>query len=179
MVVGQLVAITVIIGPMIVGLFGLMQLSHAPSWVRMSMFAIIALAELAWVIARLRRTHRLAGNLTAHEDVIRGWGFVIWQCQRDMHLLYPIRTLESVTIVRRYRLAARLDTYLRMTSHQRLWERLLRLIPREFVVYVVVYACMTKVFDLARLAYIRRTLDFDRARWMIHTIARVNSIYAR
>ena len=178
LVLGQLVAITVIIGPVVIGGIGLTELSHSPRWMQTCVFVFIGLGELAMAIVWLRRVHHLAGTLPTYESVVRSGGFVMWQCSRDMHLLYPIRTLHDVNFFRRYVLASRLDTYLRTTSHQRLWERLLRRVPQQFVVYVVVHGSMTKLFDLARLAHMRRTLDYDRARWMIDTIGRVNAIYS-
>lgn len=176
----MLVAMMAVLLPIVGATVGLIQLSHARGTVQASACALIGVSQVLWLVFWARRVHRLAGNLAPHRLILLSEQFRAWQRDRVM----PVIVLsyraphEGLPVIQRYAMARRLDAYLCETNHQQLWQRALRLLPQRFVLYVTVYAGMTKLFDIGRLRYVAKTHNTSVDAWLEHLAGRVNSIYA-
>jgi len=159
---------------------GLMQLRHAPAVVQSTALALVGAAEILWLALWARRIHRLANNLAPHRLALLSEQFRAWQRDRDM----PVIVLsykaphEDLSFIRRYTMARRLHAYRCDADHKHLWQRALRLVPQRIVLYVVVYASMTKLFAIGRLRYAAKTGQTSLDSWMEYLAGQVHAIYA-
>lgn len=176
----QLVAISVITLPVAGVIVGLLQLHDAPATVQTTTFVLFGAAQILWLALWARQVHRLANSLADHRLTLLSEQFRMWQRDRGMRLIVLSYKAphEGLNFVRRYAIARRLHTYQCEVNHQQLWQRALRLLPRRFVMYVVVYGSATKPFAIGRLGFAARTRDFSLDAWMKHLVNQVNAIYA-
>lgn len=181
LVLNQLVAIAVITTPLAAVIYGLVQLSHASAAVQAAVLGSIGIAEAVWLVLWARRVFWLANNLAEHRLTLLSEQFRAWQYHdRGMRLIVLSYTAphEDLNIVQRFAMARRLYAYQCEVNHQQLWQRALRLLPRRFVLYVVTYGSMTKLFSISRLRFVAKTRNFNLDAWMKHLAREVNAIYA-